>query len=60
MIAEKGRRAVNVTGVDTTLGECFANGWSFEKKGRYPNGVEDTRKFWLRRYKQRMKSYEKE
>lgn len=60
VIAEKGRRAVNVTGVDTTLGECFANGWSFEKKGRYPNGVEDTRKFWLRRYKQRMKSYEKE
>jgi len=58
VIAEKGRRAINVTGVDTTLGECFANGWSFRKTGRYPSGVEDTRKFWLKRAKARMASYE--
>jgi hypothetical protein len=57
VIAEKGRKAMEVNGVRTDFGEAFARGWSIRQKGKLPEGIEPVRKWWLKRYAKELKEY---
>tara|TARA_R110002153_G_scaffold9324_1_gene38593 strand:+ start:478 stop:1830 length:1353 start_codon:yes stop_codon:yes gene_type:complete len=50
-IVDKGAKAIQSVGVDTTSGEAFAHGWRYEAKKGLPKAPNAVKKWWLKRYK---------
>lgn len=49
-IVDKGSKAIQSVGVDTTAGEAFAHGWRYEAQKGLPKSPAAVEKWWRKRY----------
>ena len=59
-IVDKGSKAIQSVGVDTTAGEAFAHGWRYEAKKGMPKTPDAVKRWWLKRYKSDFLEFEGE
>ena len=51
-VINKGRKSLQFTTADTTQNECYVDGFYYDaSKRKHPTGVDELKKYWLRRYK---------